>query len=38
MEFERKKLLIPDDSESLIELANKMQIYLKNKEENLNNL
>jgi hypothetical protein len=37
-EFERKKLLIQDDAEGLLQLANKMQSFLENKEENLEKL
>jgi hypothetical protein len=37
-EFERKKLLIQDDTEGLLVLANKMQSFLENKEENLEKL
>jgi hypothetical protein len=36
IEFERIKLLIQDDTEGFLLLANKIQNFLENKEENLN--
>ncbi len=37
-ELERKKLLIQDDTQSWLELADKIKSYLENRENNLNKI